>query len=225
MCGVLPAVIVLETLRHWGHANRCERVGYATSAEVSGDLSRVAATRGCSSARPAVADSPESGGAARGRNMRRDSGSDRSPLRPTRGVRATAEAPRLARTCRPPDSPAAGVTARPADLHAFDPRRVTQPELQAAIVLRQVRGHTVDRCMPRPPRPGPTADSPARTGPAAGRNRVVEHPHARSHDLQILVLAYVLTAVVIGGKIDTWRAFTSRPPWLESSHRGTIPIR
>ncbi|MCY2990518.1 MAG: AmmeMemoRadiSam system protein B [Planctomycetota bacterium] len=41
MCGVRPTVIVLETLRQLGLLTKCERVGYATSAEVSGDSSRV----------------------------------------------------------------------------------------------------------------------------------------------------------------------------------------
>jgi AmmeMemoRadiSam system radical SAM enzyme/AmmeMemoRadiSam system protein B/AmmeMemoRadiSam system protein A len=41
MCGVLPAVTVLETLRLLGTDNKAERVGYATSADVSGDTSRV----------------------------------------------------------------------------------------------------------------------------------------------------------------------------------------
>jgi AmmeMemoRadiSam system radical SAM enzyme/AmmeMemoRadiSam system protein B/AmmeMemoRadiSam system protein A len=41
MCGVLPAVIVLETLRLLGGAKKADRVGYATSADVSGDTSRV----------------------------------------------------------------------------------------------------------------------------------------------------------------------------------------
>jgi AmmeMemoRadiSam system protein B len=41
MCGALPAVIVLETLRLLGQATKSERVAYATSAEVSGDTSRV----------------------------------------------------------------------------------------------------------------------------------------------------------------------------------------
>jgi len=41
MCGVLPAVLVMETLRRLGSLNRCEVVGYATSAEASGDRSRV----------------------------------------------------------------------------------------------------------------------------------------------------------------------------------------
>jgi AmmeMemoRadiSam system protein B len=41
MCGVLPAVIVMETLRQLGCLETFERVGYATSADVSGDFSRV----------------------------------------------------------------------------------------------------------------------------------------------------------------------------------------
>jgi AmmeMemoRadiSam system protein B len=41
MCGVRPAVIVMETLRQLDQLHRCRRVGYATSAEVSGDSSRV----------------------------------------------------------------------------------------------------------------------------------------------------------------------------------------
>ena len=41
MCGVRPTVIVMETLRQLGLLTKCERVGYATSAEVSGDSSRV----------------------------------------------------------------------------------------------------------------------------------------------------------------------------------------
>lgn len=41
MCGVLPAVMVMETLKLLGGLSRCERAGYATSADVSGDTSRV----------------------------------------------------------------------------------------------------------------------------------------------------------------------------------------
>ncbi|MCS6850922.1 MAG: AmmeMemoRadiSam system protein B [Gemmataceae bacterium] len=41
MCGVLPAVIVLETLHRLGRPTRSERVAYATSADVTGDTSRV----------------------------------------------------------------------------------------------------------------------------------------------------------------------------------------
>ncbi len=41
MCGVLPAVLVMETLKRMGGLNRIESIGYATSAEASGDTSRV----------------------------------------------------------------------------------------------------------------------------------------------------------------------------------------
>ena len=41
MCGLLPAVIVLETLRQLGTLRTSQRVAYATSAEVSGDATRV----------------------------------------------------------------------------------------------------------------------------------------------------------------------------------------
>ena len=41
MCGVLPAVIVMETLRLLGGLRTTERVAYATSADVTGDPSRV----------------------------------------------------------------------------------------------------------------------------------------------------------------------------------------
>jgi AmmeMemoRadiSam system protein B/AmmeMemoRadiSam system protein A len=41
MCGLVPAVIVLETLRRLGGLKNAERVGYATSADVSGDTTRV----------------------------------------------------------------------------------------------------------------------------------------------------------------------------------------
>jgi AmmeMemoRadiSam system protein B len=41
MCGLLPAVIVLETLRLLGGGRQTERVGYATSADVTGDVSKV----------------------------------------------------------------------------------------------------------------------------------------------------------------------------------------
>ena len=41
MCGVVPAVIVMEALRQLGGLCVCERVGYATSADVTGDTSRV----------------------------------------------------------------------------------------------------------------------------------------------------------------------------------------
>jgi len=41
MCGMLPAVLVMETLRRLDSLDRCEPVGYTTSAEASGDTSRV----------------------------------------------------------------------------------------------------------------------------------------------------------------------------------------
>jgi AmmeMemoRadiSam system protein B/AmmeMemoRadiSam system protein A len=41
MCGVLPAVIVLETLRLLGNLAKATPLGYATSADVTGDKSRV----------------------------------------------------------------------------------------------------------------------------------------------------------------------------------------
>jgi AmmeMemoRadiSam system protein B len=41
MCGLVPAVIVFETLRRLGGLKKAERVGYATSADVSGDTTRV----------------------------------------------------------------------------------------------------------------------------------------------------------------------------------------
>jgi AmmeMemoRadiSam system protein B len=41
MCGVLPAVMVMEVLRKLKKLNRSERVAYATSGDVSGDKSRV----------------------------------------------------------------------------------------------------------------------------------------------------------------------------------------
>ncbi|MEJ5342371.1 MAG: AmmeMemoRadiSam system protein B [Thermogutta sp.] len=41
MCGLVPAVFVLETLRQMGRLNECEVVGYTTSGEVSGRQDRV----------------------------------------------------------------------------------------------------------------------------------------------------------------------------------------
>jgi len=41
MCGMLPAVMVMETLRRLHQLNRHERVAYGTSGDVSGDKSRV----------------------------------------------------------------------------------------------------------------------------------------------------------------------------------------
>jgi len=40
MCGMVPAVVVMETLRRLGALNRAERVAYATSADASGDKSQ-----------------------------------------------------------------------------------------------------------------------------------------------------------------------------------------
>jgi len=41
MCGMAPAVIVMETLRRLGCLNRCEEVGYTTSGEINGQTGRV----------------------------------------------------------------------------------------------------------------------------------------------------------------------------------------
>jgi AmmeMemoRadiSam system protein B len=41
MCGLLPAVIVMQTLQELGRLKRAQRVAYATSADTSGDTSRV----------------------------------------------------------------------------------------------------------------------------------------------------------------------------------------
>lgn len=41
MCGVAPAVIVMEALRRIGRLHRMQRVGYGTSADTSGDMGRV----------------------------------------------------------------------------------------------------------------------------------------------------------------------------------------
>jgi AmmeMemoRadiSam system protein B len=41
MCGVLPAVTVMETLRQLDQLHECHQVGYATSGDVSGDTHRV----------------------------------------------------------------------------------------------------------------------------------------------------------------------------------------
>jgi AmmeMemoRadiSam system protein B len=41
MCGIVPAVFAMETLRHLGKLNQVEEIGYTTSAESSGDTSRV----------------------------------------------------------------------------------------------------------------------------------------------------------------------------------------
>ena len=41
MCGMIPAVIVLKTLKQLNGVHQSRRVGYATSADVTGDTSRV----------------------------------------------------------------------------------------------------------------------------------------------------------------------------------------
>jgi len=41
MCGVLPAVIVMETLKQLDKLGGCRRVGYATSGDATGDRGRV----------------------------------------------------------------------------------------------------------------------------------------------------------------------------------------
>ena len=41
LCGLLPAVIVMEALRQLGGLTAFEPVGYSTSADVTGDPSRV----------------------------------------------------------------------------------------------------------------------------------------------------------------------------------------
>ncbi|MFV2068978.1 MAG: AmmeMemoRadiSam system protein B, partial [Pirellulales bacterium] len=41
MCGLLPAVVVLETLRQLDRLKTCEEVGYGTSGDTTGDRNRV----------------------------------------------------------------------------------------------------------------------------------------------------------------------------------------
>ena len=41
MCGVIPAALVLQTLIEMERPFRCEEIAYTTSAEASGDTSRV----------------------------------------------------------------------------------------------------------------------------------------------------------------------------------------
>ena len=41
MCGMIPAVIILKTLKKLGSVHQCRSVGYSTSAEVTGDTTRV----------------------------------------------------------------------------------------------------------------------------------------------------------------------------------------
>ena len=47
MCGVYPAVIVMETLRQLDRLHRCEEVGYTTSAQRTGDTRAWWAMPGC----------------------------------------------------------------------------------------------------------------------------------------------------------------------------------
>jgi AmmeMemoRadiSam system protein B/AmmeMemoRadiSam system protein A len=41
MCGMRPAVVILKTLQHLGRLNESQRAGYATSADATGEKSRV----------------------------------------------------------------------------------------------------------------------------------------------------------------------------------------
>lgn len=41
MCGIRPAVIVMETLKRWNRLNKTVRTGYATTADTTGDKTRV----------------------------------------------------------------------------------------------------------------------------------------------------------------------------------------
>ena len=41
MCGMAPCVAAMESLRWLGSLNRCELVGYATSADAGGPADRV----------------------------------------------------------------------------------------------------------------------------------------------------------------------------------------
>ena len=41
MCGMLPAVIVMESLRHLGQLTTCREIAYATSADAGGSSDRV----------------------------------------------------------------------------------------------------------------------------------------------------------------------------------------
>ncbi len=53
MCGVRPAIVVMETLRQLGLLGACVRVGYDTSARVSGDANRVVGYAGLLFGNPA----------------------------------------------------------------------------------------------------------------------------------------------------------------------------
>lgn len=41
MCGLLPAILIMQTLRELGQSYCCEEVSYATSADAGGDTNRV----------------------------------------------------------------------------------------------------------------------------------------------------------------------------------------
>jgi AmmeMemoRadiSam system protein B len=41
MCGIRPAVVVMETLKRWNRLSKTVRTGYATTADTTGDKSRV----------------------------------------------------------------------------------------------------------------------------------------------------------------------------------------
>jgi len=65
MCGFMPAVIVMEALRQLDQLHRCELVGYATSADVTGDSGRVVGYAGMLLGYP-LPLAGEGGGAAAG---------------------------------------------------------------------------------------------------------------------------------------------------------------
>jgi AmmeMemoRadiSam system protein B len=41
MCGMRPAVVILKALKHLGRLSESQRTGYATSADATGEKSRV----------------------------------------------------------------------------------------------------------------------------------------------------------------------------------------
>jgi AmmeMemoRadiSam system protein B len=47
MCGIVPMVFVLEVLRRMSSLSSVEEIGYTTSAESSGDKTRVVGYAGC----------------------------------------------------------------------------------------------------------------------------------------------------------------------------------
>ena len=52
MCGLLPTLVVLDTLRRLDLLHTCQPVGYGTSADAGGDTNRVVGYAACSSGRP-----------------------------------------------------------------------------------------------------------------------------------------------------------------------------